>query len=141
MNSSPHNHLEPDLEGQGLGLRVPERVLVRPERTQSIREPFTAVIKSNAGVRRSTQPQPAATTRPSESQQKKGQVIFICGGDHDLARWAIQVEVHAATPLARRHGSKPEKSCVCDNCNVMIFQNLNRAFWARVGPWRRYIPF
>ncbi|KAK3173424.1 hypothetical protein OEA41_006753 [Lepraria neglecta] len=140
MYSAPQNQLEPDLEGQGQGLQVPERVMVRPERTQSTREPFTAVIKSNAGVKRS-QPQSAATTRPSESQQKKGQVVFICGGDHDLTRWAIQVKVHAAAPLARRHGSKPEKPCTCENCDVVICQKLNRAFWAQVGPWHRYIPF
>ena len=140
MYSNPQHQLESDLEGQGQGLRVLERALVRPERKHFTREPFTAVIKSNGGAKRSTQSQSSATTRPSESPQKKGQVVFICGGDHDLTRWAIQVKVHAAAPLAPRHGSKPEKPCACENCNVVIYRNLNRAFWAQVGSWRRYIP-
>ena len=141
MYLTPLAQHEPDLEEQVQRLRLPETALIQPKRTHSTREPLRKVGISNTGAKRSIQSQSSATTRPSESQQKKGQVVFVCGGDNDLTRWAIQVKVHAAVSLARRRGSKPEKRCACENCDVVIYQNLNRAFWAQVGSWRRYVPF
>lgn len=107
---------------------------------------FTPQHQLEAGLegqdqRKLTQSQSSANTRPLEAQQKKRQVVFICGWGNDLTHWAIQVKVHAAAPMAHRRGSKPEKPSGCENCDVVIYQNLNRAFWAQVGSWRRYFSF
>lgn len=98
------------------------------------------IFQANAGAETLNESQPLAGTPPSNPQQNKGQIVFICGGDRDLTYWAVQVNIRPTANLSRRRGPMFEKPC-CKNCNVAIYQNLKQAFWYKMGPWHRCLPF
>ena len=129
MSFLPSCQVEPDLEEQHEGSRAPKRVLSRPEGTTRSNDSAGSLIQTTQ----------LAETRPPGPRIKR-QVVMICGKSSDKTYWAAKTPVHPTAPLARRRGLRNDRHCTCESCPVTIYQNLNQAYWALMGAWRRYIP-